>query len=83
MNLMPLMKCILYVDYQGFNRIIAFSRPFYFCVCGLLVLILHYAGTHLTHTAFTLYGMPFTSTAVISFAKDLIISAYFSPFSFF
>ena len=59
---------------QGYNRIIVFSRPFYFCVCGALVLALHYAAENWTNVAFDLYGMPFTTHTALVFARDLVKS---------
>ncbi|XP_064603904.1 pecanex-like protein 1 isoform X2 [Liolophura sinensis] len=58
---------------HGFNRLIAFSRPFYFCLCCGLVLALNYAEDSVTDTKYTLYGMPFTARSSVRFARDLLI----------
>ena len=57
---------------QGYNRIIVFSRGFYFCVCAVLVLALHFASESFTSTRFVLYGVPFTSKTALVFARDLV-----------
>ena len=62
--------------FQGFNRIIAFSRPFYFCVCAVLVLVLDHASKHWVSMTFTVYGVPFTSGGILTFIRDLVLGAY-------
>jgi hypothetical protein len=52
--------------------VIIFSRPTYFCVCGCLILALHYGSVSMHGTAFRLYGAPFTVPDSIIFARDLI-----------
>ena len=59
--------------FQGYNRAIIFSRPSYFCLCGCLVLALHYASLSWRGTAFRLYGAPFTVPDFIICARDLVI----------
>lgn len=61
---------------HGFNRIVAFSRPVYFCLVSALVLILHHAsladnGSY-SHTAFTLYGVYFTNQALVRMSRDAL-----------
>ena len=63
--------------FQGYNRVIVFSRPFYFCVCAMLVLALHYASIHWSGAAFTLYGLPLTSYGALVFARDMVKSKQF------
>ena len=61
--------CIL----QGYNRIIVFSRAFYFCLCASLAIGLHYAAESFSGGArLTLYGLPLTSQAALYFARDLV-----------
>ncbi len=59
--------------FQGYNRIIAFSRPFYFCICGSLVLLLDFGATQWSEVAFDLYSLPFTSKAILTFTRDLFV----------
>ncbi|XP_062973677.1 pecanex-like protein 1 isoform X2 [Elgaria multicarinata webbii] len=58
---------------HGHNRIIAYSRPVYFCICCSLIWLLDY-GSKSTFTArFRLYGMAFTNPILLLSARDLII----------
>ncbi|XP_044293078.1 pecanex-like protein 1 isoform X2 [Varanus komodoensis] len=58
---------------HGHNRIIAYSRPVYFCICCSLIWLLDY-GSKSTFTArFRLYGMAFTNPVLLLSARDLII----------
>nr|XP_060617632.1 pecanex-like protein 1 isoform X2 [Anolis sagrei ordinatus] len=58
---------------HGHNRIIAYSRPVYFCICCSLIWLLDY-GSKSTFTArFQLYGMAFTNPIILLSARDLII----------
>jgi hypothetical protein len=61
---------------HGFNRIVALSRPVYFCLVSALVLILHQAtlsenGSY-NQTAFTLYGVYFTNQALVQMSRDAL-----------
>uniref|UniRef100_T1IPX1 Pecanex-like protein n=1 Tax=Strigamia maritima TaxID=126957 RepID=T1IPX1_STRMM len=59
---------------HGFNRIISYSRPVYFCICCVLVLILQSSMDNKTYqTTFTLYGLYFTDHKLLLFARDLLI----------
>ena len=61
---------------HGFNRIVAFSRPIYFCLVSAIVIILHHALTpenaSYSHTAFTLYGVYFTNQALVRMSRDAL-----------
>ncbi|XP_034273576.1 pecanex-like protein 1 isoform X4 [Pantherophis guttatus] len=58
---------------HGHNRIIAYSRPVYFCICCSLIWLLDY-GSKSTFTArFQLYGMAFTNPILLLSARDLIM----------
>lgn len=57
---------------QGYNRLIVFSRPFYFCLCCGLLKFLDYTIHHASSTSFIIYGFPFTATASLTFAKSLM-----------
>ncbi|KAJ7344764.1 hypothetical protein JRQ81_000714 [Phrynocephalus forsythii] len=58
---------------HGHNRIIAYSRPVYFCICCSLIWLLDY-GSKSTFTAkFRLYGMAFTNPILLLSARDLVI----------
>ncbi|XP_008821437.1 pecanex-like protein 1 isoform X3 [Nannospalax galili] len=58
---------------HGHNRIIAYSRPVYFCLCCALIWLLDYGSRHLTTTKFRLYGITFTNPLVFISARDLVI----------
>ncbi|XP_077476750.1 pecanex-like protein 1 [Stigmatopora argus] len=58
---------------HGHNRIIAYSRPVYFCLCCALIWLLHYSSLKSSSSRFTLYGVALTSSLVLSSARDLVI----------
>ena len=55
---------------HGFNRIIAFSRPAYFCLCSALLLLLHYIIISAKLSSFTLYGMRIITSDLLVFVRD-------------
>ncbi|XP_023722503.1 pecanex-like protein 1 isoform X5 [Cryptotermes secundus] len=61
---------------HGFNRIVAFSRPVYFCIVSALVLILHQATLSnneiYNQTNFTLYGAYFTNQNLVQMSRDAL-----------
>ncbi|XP_054469439.1 pecanex-like protein 1 isoform X3 [Anoplopoma fimbria] len=58
---------------HGHNRIIAYSRPVYFCLCCGLIWLLHYGSLRTTSSRFTLYGVALTNSLVLASARDLVI----------
>ncbi|XP_055014030.1 pecanex-like protein 1 isoform X2 [Boleophthalmus pectinirostris] len=58
---------------HGHNRIIAYSRPVYFCLCCGLIWLLDYGSTRTTSSRFTLYGVALTSSLILGSARDLVI----------
>ncbi|XP_056152460.1 pecanex-like protein 1 [Lampris incognitus] len=58
---------------HGHNRIIAYSRPVYFCLCCGLIWLLHYGSQRTTSSRFTLYGAALTSSLLLASARDLVI----------
>uniref|UniRef100_A0A8C9NLM9 Pecanex-like protein n=1 Tax=Serinus canaria TaxID=9135 RepID=A0A8C9NLM9_SERCA len=58
---------------HGHNRIIAYSRPVYFCLCCGLIWLLDYGSRHISTTRFRLYGMAFTNPLLLLSARDLVI----------
>lgn len=64
---------IIPLSLQGHNRIIAYSRPVYFCLCCGLIWLLHYGSLRTTSSRFTLYGVALTSSLVLASARDLVI----------
>uniref|UniRef100_A0A8K9URR8 Pecanex-like protein n=1 Tax=Oncorhynchus mykiss TaxID=8022 RepID=A0A8K9URR8_ONCMY len=58
---------------HGHNRIIAYSRPIYFCLCCVLIWMLDYVSDRTGSARFTLYGVAVTSSLVLSSARDLVI----------
>ncbi|KAL5009342.1 hypothetical protein ScPMuIL_014923 [Solemya velum] len=57
---------------HGYNRLIVFSRPFYFCLCCGLVLLLDYASIHVSLSPVNVYGIPFTTKSSLVLAKDFL-----------
>ncbi|XP_071600639.1 pecanex-like protein 1 isoform X12 [Heliangelus exortis] len=58
---------------HGHNRIIAYSRPVYFCLCCGLIWLLDYGSRNISTTRFRLYGMAFTNPLLLMSARDLVI----------
>ncbi|XP_054826335.1 pecanex-like protein 1 isoform X2 [Eublepharis macularius] len=58
---------------HGHNRIIAYSRPVYFCICCGLIWLLDYSSRITFMARFRLYGMAFTNPVLLLSARDLII----------
>ncbi|KAM5129858.1 pecanex-like protein 1 isoform 7-T7 [Mantella aurantiaca] len=58
---------------HGHNRIIAYSRPVYFCACCGLIWLLDYGSKNLSATKYKLYGMAFTNPLLLISARDLVI----------
>ncbi|CAB1422891.1 unnamed protein product [Pleuronectes platessa] len=58
---------------HGHNRIIAYSRPVYFCLCCGLIWLLHYGSLRTTSSRISLYGVAITSSLVLASARDLFI----------
>uniref|UniRef100_S4RU80 Pecanex-like protein n=1 Tax=Petromyzon marinus TaxID=7757 RepID=S4RU80_PETMA len=59
---------------HGHNRVIAYSRPAYFCLCCGLMWLLDLGSQSLSlRVAFTLYGVPCTVPRLLIFARDLIM----------
>uniref|UniRef100_A0A8D0GDB4 Pecanex-like protein n=1 Tax=Sphenodon punctatus TaxID=8508 RepID=A0A8D0GDB4_SPHPU len=58
---------------HGHNRIIAYSRPVYFCLCCGLIWLLDYGSRNTSTTRFRLYGMAFTNPFLLLSARDLVI----------
>lgn len=60
---------------HGFNRIIAYSRPVYFCLfSGLILLFHHSVENQAYHTAFTLYGIHFTNRDILVMTRDVLLN---------
>ncbi|XP_075470329.1 pecanex-like protein 1 isoform X6 [Ascaphus truei] len=58
---------------HGHNRIIAYSRPVYFCACCGLIWLLDYGSKNMSATKYRLYGMAFTNPLLLISARDLVI----------
>ncbi|KAG8449489.1 hypothetical protein GDO86_016218 [Hymenochirus boettgeri] len=58
---------------HGHNRIIAYSRPVYFCACCGLIWLLDYGSKNISATKYKLYGMAFTNPLLLVSARDLVI----------
>lgn len=54
---------------HGFNKVVAFSRPVYFCLCSSLVLLFHFSALY-TKREFTLYGFYIKSNDSLNFVRD-------------
>ncbi|XP_072425312.1 pecanex-like protein 1 isoform X4 [Chiloscyllium punctatum] len=59
---------------HGHNRIIAYSRPVYFCVCCSLIWLLNYGSKHTSTARFKMYGVAFTSPSLLTSARDLVMA---------
>uniref|UniRef100_UPI00358F602F pecanex-like protein 1 isoform X2 n=1 Tax=Myxine glutinosa TaxID=7769 RepID=UPI00358F602F len=59
---------------HGHNRVIAYSRPVYFCLCCALMWLLDLASRKTTGPSFTLYGIQFTPPSHLIYARDLVIA---------
>lgn len=70
---------IILSSLQGHNRIIAYSRPVYFCLCCGLIWLLHYGSLRITSSRVTLYGIALTSSLVLASARDLVIGERVPP----
>ncbi|KAF4523513.1 hypothetical protein B566_EDAN004584 [Ephemera danica] len=57
---------------HGYNRVVAFSRPVYFCFCSALILILDSATPH-ESASFSLYGLGISMEFIISHLRDGLI----------
>ncbi|VDI15303.1 Hypothetical predicted protein [Mytilus galloprovincialis] len=57
---------------HGYNRLVVFSRPFYFCVCCGLMLLLDYALSFASPNPVDVYGMPFGMVSSLRFTRDLL-----------
>ncbi|MCI4376913.1 hypothetical protein PGIGA_G00193920 [Pangasianodon gigas] len=58
---------------HGHNRIIAYSRPVYFCVCCVLICVFHYSSVSSSSNTHTLYGVTLSSSLLLSSTRDLVI----------
>ncbi|RUS84715.1 hypothetical protein EGW08_007543, partial [Elysia chlorotica] len=68
---------------HGYNRLIVFSRPFYFCLCCSVVLLLHHGSQTVPDKPIYLYGIPFTVTSVLTFLRHFFkIFILFFPILF-
>ncbi|XP_012936159.1 pecanex-like protein 1 [Aplysia californica] len=54
---------------HGYNRLIVFSRPFYFCLCCSIVLLLHYGSSAVNNKPIYLYDIPFTLSSTLTFLR--------------
>ncbi|XP_056022403.1 pecanex-like protein 1 isoform X2 [Ostrea edulis] len=57
---------------HGYNRLVVFSRPFYFCVCCGLMLVLDFAIPYSPTKPTLVYGLPFGLEDSLTFARDLL-----------
>nr|XP_023691746.1 pecanex-like protein 1 isoform X1 [Paramormyrops kingsleyae] len=58
---------------HGHNRIIAYSRPVYFCLCCGLIWALDHGSGRSNFGDITLYGVALTSSLLLASARDLVI----------
>ncbi|MCJ8731086.1 hypothetical protein PDJAM_G00191900 [Pangasius djambal] len=58
---------------HGHNRIIAYSRPVYFCVCCVLICVFHYGSVSSSSNTHTLYGVSLSSSLLLGSTRDLVI----------
>lgn len=59
---------------HGYNRVVLYSRPVYFCLCcSLLLLVQFLVDSHITYPDVTLYGARLFTEAAVFLAKSLLI----------
>uniref|UniRef100_H3AQ05 Pecanex-like protein n=1 Tax=Latimeria chalumnae TaxID=7897 RepID=H3AQ05_LATCH len=58
---------------HGHNWIIAYSRPFYFCVCCVLIWLFDLGSNSTTLRPITLYGVTFFSAEFFLCAREVVI----------
>jgi len=59
---------------HGFNRIVAFSRPIYFCLCGSLVFLIQNSLDHkTTDFGWTIYGVDISNHEILTGIRDLVL----------
>ncbi|KAG1654166.1 Pecanex-like protein 1 [Nymphon striatum] len=59
---------------HGYNRLVAFSRPVYFCLCCSVILIIHaFVTTQIISEPIVLYGFSISSINVLAFTRDLLL----------
>ncbi|XP_076061039.1 pecanex isoform X2 [Oratosquilla oratoria] len=58
---------------HGYNRIILYSRPVYFCLCCGLVLLLQLGLESQSNWSFILYGIELTNTGLLMQCRDLLL----------
>lgn len=59
---------------HGFNRLIAYSRPVYFCLCSSIVILLHsYVDKETSFPLFTLGGVTYSNIEISLFVRDFVV----------
>ncbi|XP_025105785.1 pecanex-like protein 1 isoform X5 [Pomacea canaliculata] len=58
---------------HGYNHVIVFSRPFYFCLCCGLVVLLDYASKMAVPEPISVYGLSFTVASSLICARDFLL----------
>jgi len=59
---------------HGHNRVVAFSRPVYFCLVAALVLLLDEAAPSLDATPHTIYGLGFSAAGLATGTRDTLLA---------
>lgn len=69
---------------HGFNKIIAFSRPIYFCICGGLVFLLQTSlDNNFYDLGLRIYGVDLTNRPLLVFLRDgILLLILFFPLLF-
>lgn len=69
---------------HGFNRIVAFSRPIYFCICGLLVLLLQTSlDNNFCDLGLKIYGIDLTNRPLLLYLREgILLLILFFPLLF-
>lgn len=59
---------------HGFNRLIAYSRPVYFCLCSLIAILLHlHIDEETSFPLLTIGGATYSNTEIKMFVRDFIL----------
>lgn len=61
---------------HGYNRVVLYSRPAYFCLCcSLLILIQFLIDSSVSYPDVTLYGMRIFTESAVLWARSFLIGA--------
>ncbi|XP_067123903.1 pecanex-like protein 1 isoform X2 [Centruroides vittatus] len=60
---------------HGYNRLVLYSRPVYFCLCCFLLIVLQFClEIKEPYSSLSLYGIVFTSREILEWVRDVLIT---------